>query len=258
MATVAGTAAAERGEERFFFIMACVMSVLIVAGFTFNLAMGRSSFSLPWFYHLHAWVMLAWIGLYLAQNSLIFAGNVAMHRRLGWLSVPLIPLVAIMAVLITRTSLRTTGGPFFFDQNQFLISNSAALGVFLVLAIWAIVVRSNTGWHRRLMFCAFALLLGPGLGRLLPLPLLMPYSWWIGSIVVPMLFPVLGMIADKRRYGTVHPAWFWGVGIVIAVQILSDVVGYSEWGIAFTRDFVAGTPGAERPMEAFLPPGFSM
>ncbi|ANY19490.1 hypothetical protein A6F68_00965 [Tsuneonella dongtanensis] len=261
MATLASGSApvsTERAERKFFFIMACVMSALIIAGFSFNLAMGRSSFSLPWFYHFHAWVMLAWIGLYLAQNALIFRGNGALHRKLGWLSLPLIPLVAIMAILITRTSLQTTGGPFFFDQNQFLISNSAGLGVFLTLAIWAIVVRANTGWHRRLMFTGFAILLGPGLGRLLPMPLLMPYAWWIGSIVVPMLFPVMGMIADKRRYGTIHPAWFWGVGLVVGVQILSDLVAYSEWGLAFTRDFVAGTPGAERPMEAFLPPGFAM
>ena len=93
---------------------------------------------------------------------------------------------------------------------------------------------------------------------MLPLPLLIPYAWWIGSTIVPMLLPVIGMIADKRRYGSIHPAWFWGVGIVLGVQILSDLVAYSDWGIAFTRDFVAGTPGAERPMEAFLPPGFAM
>lgn len=258
MATMAPPDTAEHGEERFFFVMACVMSALIVAGFAFNFAMGRSSLSLPPIYHLHGIVMLSWIGLYLTQNSLIFTGNVAMHRRLGWLSIPLIPLVAVMALLVMSTSLRRTGGPFFFDQNSFLISNTAGLAVFVGLAVWAILVRANTGWHRRLMFCAFAILLGPGLGRLLPMPLFMPYSWWIGSIMVPMLFPIIGMIADKLRYDRVHPAWFWGVGTIVAVQIASDLVAYSEWGLAFTRDFLSGTPGAERPMEAFIPPGFAM
>lgn len=257
MATLAPSLETQRGEERFFFTMACAMSAVIIAGFSLNLAMGRSSFSLPWFYHFHAGVMLGWIGLYLTQNALIFRGNLALHRRLGWLSVPMLPLVAVMALLIVTTSIRRTGGPFFFDQNQFLISNSMGLAVFLGLGIWAILVRANTGWHRRLMFCAFAILTGPGIGRLLPMPLVIPYAWWIG-MAVPLVFPLIGMLADKRRYGSVHPAWFWGVGLVIGVQILSDLIAYSEWGVAFTRDFVAGTPGAERPMEAHLPPGFTM
>lgn len=258
MATLAPSLETQQREERFFFIMACVMSGVIIAGFTLNLGMGRSSFGLPWLYHLHAVVMLGWIGLYLTQNTLIFRGNLALHRRVGWLSVPMLPLVAVMAFLIMRTSLQRTGGPFFFDQNQFLISNTMAMGVFFGLVSWAILVRANTGWHRRLMFCAFAILTGPGIGRLLPGPLMIPYAWYVVAIALPMVFPLIGMIADKRRFGSVHPAWFWAVGLVIGVQALSDVIAYSDWGVAFTRDFVAGTPGAERPMEAQLPPGFTV
>ena len=254
MATIPYSAGAERGEAKFFFTMACVMSAAIVGGFAFNVAVGRSSFALPWLVHFHAWVMMSWVGLYLAQNALIFSGNVALHRRLGWLSVLLLPLVVVMALLITRWTMQARGGPPFFDQNQFLFSNSLQLMVFVVLAAWAIAARKNTGWHRRLMFCAFAILTGPGLGRLLPMPFLIPYAWWIGSIAVPLLFPVIGMLADKRRYGAVHPGWLWGIGMVLAMQVVADLVAYSDWGLAFTRDFLAGTPGAERPMEAFFPP----
>jgi hypothetical protein len=254
MATVAYSNDTERGEARFFFIMACVMAASIVGGFGFNVAVGRSSFALPWLVHFHAWVMMAWVGLYLTQNALVFSDNIALHRRLGWLALALIPLVTVMALLITRHSLQTTGGPPFFDQNQFLFSNPFALVVFLALAIWAILMRKNTGWHRRLMFTAFAILTGPGIGRLVPMPFLIPYAWYVGSIVLPLLFPVIGMWADKKRYGQVHPAWLWGVGLVIVAQAAADLLAYSDWGLAFTHDFLAGTPGAERPMAAFFPP----
>jgi hypothetical protein len=63
------------------------------------------------------------------------------------------------------------------------------------------------------------------------------------------------MIADKRRHGRVHPAWWWGVGSVILVQIVADLIAYSAWGVSITQAVIAGTPGAERPMEAFLPAG---
>ena len=254
MATIPYSTDTDRGEARFFFTMACVMSAAIVGGFAFNLVSGRSSFGMPWLVHFHAWVMMSWIGLYLAQNALIFAGNVALHRRLGWLSVILIPAVVVMAVLITRFSMQTTGGPPFFDQNQFLFSNPLQLLGVAGLASWAVIARKNTGWHRRLMFCAFAMLTGPGVGRLLPAPYFIPYAWYATAILPAVLFPLIGILADQRRYGAVHPAWLWGIGTVLGLQVIADLVAYSDWGIAFTQQFLAGTPGAERPMEAFFPP----
>lgn len=254
MATVAFSADTDRGEARFFFTMAGVMSAIIVGGFLFNIVMGRSSFASPLVVHLHALVMMGWVGLYLTQNYLMFSDNIALHRRLGWLSVVFVPAILVMGVAITRWSLQARGGPPFFDQNQFLISNPLQLFGMAGLVAWAVTVRRNTGWHRRLMFCAFAMLLGPGVGRLLPAPLFIPYAWYVTAILPAVLFPAIGMLADKRRYGAVHPAWLWGIGTVLGLQIVADLFAYSDAGIAFTQSFLAGTPGAERPMEAFMPP----
>jgi hypothetical protein len=254
MATIPYSTDTDRGEAKFFFTMACVMAASIVGGFATNAALGRVSFPLPWLVHIHAWVMMGWVGLNLTQNSLIFAGNVALHRRLGWLSLVGLPAIAVMGLWITRYSLQQKGGPFFFDQNEFLVSNPAMLMLSVGLAGWAVSVRRNTGWHRRLMFCSFAILTGPGLGRLTPNPLLEPYAWWIGGVGVTLIFPLVGMLADKRRYGSIHPAWFWGVGGVLAVQAVADLIAYSPMGYQFTEWFLAGTPGAARSMAAFLPP----
>ena len=231
-----------------------VMAASIVAGFAFNLAAGRSTFAVPWLVHFHAWVMMGWVALYLMQNTLIFADNVALHRRLGWLSVVWLPAILVMGVLITRWSLQNRGGPPFFDQNQFLISNPLQLLGVVGLAATAVTVRRNTGWHRRLMFFAFAMLTGPGIGRLLPSPFLIPYAWYVEAVLPPILFAGIGMLADKRRYGRVHPAWLVGIVTVIGIQIVADLVAYSDAGIAFTREVLAGTPGAERSMAAFFPP----
>ena len=254
MATIPYSTDTDRSEARFFFTMACLMAATIVAGFSFNLITGRSSFGMPWLVHFHAWVMMGWVGLYLTQNFLVFSDNLALHRRLGWLSVVWLPAIAVMGLLITRYSLQQLGGPFFFDQNEFLISNPTMLLLAVGLAGWAVTVRANTGWHRRLMYCSFAILTGPGIGRLMPNPLLEPYAWWIGAVGTPLLFPIVGMLADKRRYGKVHPAWFCGVGGVIGLQVVADLIAYSPMGIEFTQWFIAGTPGAERTMAAFLPP----
>ena len=75
MATLADTPARIRGETRFFTIMAFIMSLLIVAGFSLNLAMGRSSFDVPIAYHIHGVIFMGWIGLFLAQHVTASAGN---------------------------------------------------------------------------------------------------------------------------------------------------------------------------------------
>jgi len=254
MASVPFATGADRGEARFFFTMACLMVGTILAGFSFNIVTGRSTFASPLLVHVHGVIMLGWLGIYLVQNSLIFAGNVPLHRRFGWIAVLWVPLVLTMGLLVMRHSLQMAGGPPFFAQNQFLISNPLQLIGFAGLTAWAITVRRNTGWHRRLMFCGMAMLCGPGFGRLLPMPLFIPWSWYISIFLPILLFVGAGMLADKRRYDRVHPAWLWGIGVTVGVQVLADVIAYSPLGYQFTEWFLAGTPGAERQMAAFVPP----
>jgi len=157
---------------------------------------------------------------------MIAANNLALHRRLGRLAYVWAPAMVAMGFVIMVTSLRRTGGPFFFDQNEFLFSNTLLLVLFAIVIFAALRARRYSGWHRRLMLTAMSILSGPGLGRLLPMPLLIPHAWRI-MMAVTLIFPVIGMIADLRRSGRVHPAWIWGVGAIVAVQVVADVVAYS-------------------------------
>lgn len=244
-------------DTRFFVVMAVVMSAIIVAGFSLNIAMGRSSFDLPLAYHVHGVIFMGWIALYLAQHMTIARGNIALHRRVGWLAWLWIPLMLAAGALIMVVTMRRTGGPFLFAQNEFFISNMFALLTFGWLALWALRRQRHTGWHRRLMLVAMSVLTGPGLGRLLPTPLFMPHAWTT-LILITFVFPIIGMIADKRRLGHVHPAYWWGMAINVGLFAASMVLAYTPLGYAITEWIVAGTPGANRPVEAFLPPGFTM
>lgn len=211
MATAFEKPASSGSEEKFFFRMACLMAVVIVAGFAMNLAMGRSTFAVPLVYHVHAFAIMF-------------------------------------------TSLRRTGGPFFFDQNEFMVANTLGLFSFGVLVAAALVKRRQTDWHRRLMFSGMTYLTGPGLGRLLPMPLLIPNAWRI-MVLVTLIFPVIGMIADVRRTGKVHPAWYWGIASLVGMQLIAELIAYSSLGVALTHWVIDGSAGAARPMHAFLPPG---
>lgn len=244
-------------DTGFFMIMAALMSVTIFAGFALNLAMGRSTFSVPAVYHVHAGIFFGWVALYMAQAWSITTGRVELHKSLGRLGYIWAPVMVAMGFAIMVASMRRAGGPFFFDQNEFLVSNTMLLVLFAVLVIVALRRQRYTGWHRRLMLVAMSILTGPGLGRLLPMPLLIPNAWRI-MMVVTLVWPAIGMIRDWRSDGRVHPAYLWGVGAIIAVQVVADLIAYSAFGVSLTQSLLEGTPGGERPMHAYLPPGFSM
>jgi len=100
--------------------------------------------------------------------------------------------------------------------------------------------------------CAMAVLTGPAIGRVVPAPLVMP---WVGLTVFAfvILFPLAGMIADRRRYGA-HPAWLAGLATLVAMQLAIELLPRSAAGLTFYRAVTAGSPGAVVLPDAYPPP----
>ncbi len=240
-------------EHRFFAGSAILMALLVVSGFAMSLAMGRSSFAVPWFLHVHAFFFFGWTLLYLTQTLLVGTGSVAVHRRLGWLALGWIPAMVAAGSYVTIEAARFERIPFFFQRAYFVVLDPVTLLTFAGLAAAAIALRRRSEWHRRLMFCAMALLTGPAIGRLLPMPLLMPFA---GEVVLAaiLLFPLAGIVRDLSTRGHVHPAWMWGVGTLAAMQIALNLVTFSPAGPAIYRAMTVGTPAAAADPLAFPPP----
>jgi len=241
------------GDDRFFVRGAIVMALTIFAAFTFQHAMGRSSFaSLP-LVHAHAIIFMGWVVIYLTQNLLIGTGRVDIHRKLGWIALGWIFPMVLLGCLVTLAMLRRGQVPFFFRPLQFLVFDPMTLFFFAGLTLAAVAMRRQTQWHRRLHFCGMSLLLGPAFGRLLPLPLLQPWAWE-AAFAATLLFPAAGIIADLRRSGSVHPAWRYGIGAMLACLVLTEAITYSPLGTALYRMVTAGSPGAAVSPLGFPPP----
>lgn len=241
------------GDERFFLRGAIVMTLVIVAGFSFQLAMGRSTFASPLRVHAHAIVYMGWVAIYLMQNIFVATDRMALHRRLGWIAaVWLLPMV-VLGFVVTVEMVRRGQVPFFFRPLHFLVFDPVTVFAFAGLTIAAILLRRQTKWHRRLHFCGMSLLLAPAFGRLLPLPLLQPWAWE-ASFLAAMLFPVVGAWSDVRRSGQVHPAWRWGIAAIVGAFVLTEAITYSPVGTSIYRAVTEGTPGAGVPPLDFAPP----
>lgn len=254
MATLATHVPTATGrDDRFFFYATLAMTAVIICGFSLQLLMGRSSFGAPLLVHLHAIVFMGWVAIYLAQTILATTGGIALHRRLGWLGAAWIVPMVVLGCMVTVAMARRGHVPFFFQPLHFLVFDPLALFAFAGLTTAAIMLRRQTDWHRRLHLCGTALLTGPGFGRLLPMPLLAPYAYE-ATFAALMIFPAAGVIADLRRSGRVHPAWIWGIAVMVGSLALTNLVTYGPLGAPIYRAVTQGSPGANVAPLAFAPP----
>ena len=245
---------APTSDDRFFVRGAIVIALTIVAGFSLQLAMGRSTFYSPPLVHAHAIIFMGWVVIYLTQNLLIGSGRLDIHRKLGWIALGWLGPMVLLGCLVTLAMVRGGRVPFFFRPLQFLVFDPVTLFFFAGLTITAVVYRRQTDWHRRLHFCGMSLLLGPAFGRLLPLPLLQPWAWE-AAFAAGLLFPLAGIVADVRRTGSVHPAWRYGIGAMLACLVLTEAITYSPVGTALYRAVTADSAGAAvAPLEFAAPP----
>jgi len=240
-------------DRGFFMGGAAVMVAVIVAGFSLQFAMGRSSFSAPLLVHAHAVVFMGWVAIFLLQTLFATSGRTALHKRLGWIGAVWVAPMLVLGCLVTVAMVRRGQVPFFFKPLQFLVFDPMSLFAFAGLTAAAIALRRRTDWHRRLHFCGMAMLLGPGFGRLLPMPLFIPWAWE-ATVAASLLFPLVGAMVDLRRDGRVHPAWGWGVAAMLGALLLTEVVTYSPLGGALYDAVSAGSPGADVPPLAFPAP----
>ena len=88
------------------------------------------------------------------------------------------------------------------------------------------------------------MLMGPGVGRLLPMPYLGEYAFEI-AFFVGGVFALVGALRDLRRDGRVHPAWLVTLAMMPLLVLAARGIAFSPAGDALYRAATAGSPGAE-------------
>ncbi len=235
MATQASRIAVPAERERvFFFAMAMAIVLTTVSGFVLQFAAGRSSIASPWWVHLHGMTAVGWLGLYALQNTLVFHGSITTHRRLGWVASGYLGWMVVVGISTTTLAAITHRIPFFFEPNVFLAMDYLTVLVFAGLTWAGVAMRTRTDWHRRLMLCGAIIVMTPGVGRLLPLPLM--GTWILWSIwLVMAVYAGIAMTFDVVTRGRVHPAYLWGFGAITASIALMRPLAFSPPGLALTR-----------------------
>jgi len=202
---------AEQRERYFFLCMSLAIAITVVIGFSAFVLLGISSFSAPWWVHVHGVSFMVWIVLYVQQNLAVFRGALEQHRTLGKIGVAWALWMVLVGLLLTPVTVANGRMPPFFSPPFFLALDWVNIICFAGLVYAAIHLRKQTEWHRRLMLCATISVIAPAWGRLLVLADSM--SEWTNFGVL-LIYVVIAMMADKSIRGRVHSAYLWGFGVI--------------------------------------------
>jgi hypothetical protein len=201
-----------RPDDIFFTTMSVIMLAIVFMGFASSYFLRGAAFShLPsLLVHLHGAVFSSWIILFVVQSSLVSAGSVRLHRKLGIVGAVIAGLMVVLGVLTPFGTLRRgVQLPSIFTPASFLIGNVLGIvifGAYVAVAVWK---RNNRIVHKRLMLIANAMLLPPALSRMafpvmahprMTFPLMVHYPFLIGAIplgIVVALF-IFDLATHKR------------------------------------------------------------
>ena len=212
-----------RADRLFHSGVAVVCAAILVIGFARTWFPARwlapPDEPLPLVYKVHGVALTAWLLLGVTQPLLIAGRNRALHRRLGYASLALAPVLMALMIAASITALSTQTGP---TTRLVGALNTTAVLMFGLIYGLSVFWRRRTETHKRLATMLWTVLVGPGLGRTLlllhaPLPLVLPIS---DSILVA------GAVFDKATRGRVHPVWRIGGPLIVAGQVATIALAF--------------------------------
>lgn len=226
-------ASPELRERRFYLGMAVAIALIVLAGFGGYIAAGISSFDAPWWVHVHAVSYMAWIVLFLNQNRLVVGGNLAAHRRMGWIMAGLALWMVLVGTALLQLSLAAgRAPPPVFTAAMLIVMDEINVLLFAALVLAGIRMRQRSDWHRRLMLSATVCIIAPAIGRVTVLTI--GFSW-TAIILFQLALLAAPMLFDLRERGRIHPALLWGAAAIAAMGLVVPPIAQTEAAAAFAK-----------------------
>jgi hypothetical protein len=228
-----------RQSEHVFYVGMSIASIAIAfAGFA------KTYFLRPYFHpeqlsltvHLHGAAFTAWVLLLLVQTTLVSAGRVDIHRKLGWLGTG---LAAFMVVIAMRAALIAVHAAVVCCDaglaRGFLLIPIADVIVFGVLVGCAVAYRREPSTHKRLMLLATFTILDAATTRW-PFHFIQTWKYAYYVAIDAIILAAAAYDTMARRH--LARAYTWGVPLVIGSHVLREVIGKTAVWRAFASILV--------------------
>ena len=215
-------------ERSFFFSVTVLICAAVFYGFGSEYVRFRAEyFPFPsLLVYIHAALFFSWMLLLMAQASLVSAGRVAWHRRLGIAGFFLLCCMPVVGALTVTAAVAHNRFPPGFDGPWvFYYDSIASLLAFLCLAGFALRYRNAPQTHKRLILLATLVIGEAGIVR-------WPEHWIQkmshGVTMVAYFFLLLIVVYDFSSRRNIHPATLWGGLFLILYEETKSLIGHSQ------------------------------
>lgn len=212
-------------DNYFFPGMAILILGTVFLGFakTYFLA-GVFRAPLPnWLIHVHGAVFSSWVVFLIVQTSLVAAGRVDLHRRLGLIGFGLASLMILLGTAAATDGLRRAASNPAIDPKSFYIIPLTDLLIFGTLVFFAFRARLNPPAHKRLILIATIALLVAAVARW-PFAFIHQSPFWVTELCT-YVFLVLLFVYDLWSTGKVQRVTLWASAFLIVVQQVRLPIG---------------------------------
>jgi hypothetical protein len=221
--------------SKFYVTMAAIFAAIAFGGFagTYWLQLPYGTFVGSPMLHLHGLLFSLWTLFFLSQAILVANGRLRNHKAWGLAGISLATAMVFtgLTVAINGLSSRLEAG-YGDAARAFAIVPISAVLLFAGFVLAAILNLRRPEWHKRLMLVATTTLLQAAIARFFFLaatgggPGMRPGSGPPNTVAFTMpaafivdLLLVAAIVHDWRKLGRPHPAYVWGFGVVLAVQL---------------------------------------
>jgi hypothetical protein len=180
--------------------------------------------------HVHGAAFSCWILLLITQTSLVSAGRVDIHRRLGIAGFLLACVMVILGVMAATDSLLGNRGPVGRDPKFFYIIPLTDMLIFATLVFFAFRARSNPSAHKRLILVATIALLIAAIARW---PFAIVHRIPVRAALFSYAFLLILVAYDLWSTRKVHRATIWAGAFLILVQQIRIPIGKTAAWHAF-------------------------
>ena len=220
-------------DRRLYTWVAIVAALIVLAGFSRSYY-AKAAFGTPELnalQHVHGLVMTSWFVMFAVQVRLAATRRIALHRTLGVYGGVIAGLVVVVGTITAITAAAAGRSVPGVPPMAFLAVPLGDVVLFSILVGTALWNRRRPEYHKRFMVVATLGVLTAAIARI-PIDALQQGGLPAFFAVTDVL--LLGFVlTDTALHRRLHPAYAWGLGLVILSQAARALgAGTPQW-IAF-------------------------
>jgi len=233
------------------FAIGCALIAFLSFVPTYWLPLANGSLHIAPTVHLHAVLQFGWVLLFVLQAGLAGSGHLAVHRVLGMGAVVWATAMLAVGVIAAIHSYHLQAAAGHAEQaRKFLIAPLTNVLFFVAAVGVAVGNFRKPAIHKRLMVLATVSVLVPAIARLFlvavtggttitPPPI---HVTVVPSLATDLLL-VLAMLHDRKANGRIHPVYWIGGSLLVAMQLLRIPFAHtSAWQALADALVRLGTP----------------